>query len=477
MKYFIIFLILIGFAGIAFAMPPFDSQETFDFSNTIAVGKVIYVNSTFSPTHNLYQIQVEKFFKNPQDSKIILAAGQNIASPRSGNQVFNIGDSGLFFLTNSTVGYDAYSGILGVHPTSKLVEPEWGACNIFKNDIPQEHWVFGGTGPTPKIHQENNTDIEKLIIGKQVTVTYDVFNHSLNAKNATFGIMIKNLDEPESSYVYSETNDSYLLEACVPYKTLTWAFTPSRSGHYAVEFYDNSGSHITMGFTVEQSLPFCTSDRTACFDQDGYKCDPRGWECENPIDIFSKVITSPLKQFKSGIPIEEIKCKKELNLIQKIDYSPTCVKFESLDKLIERGWAKHLFEVQIQPSQIKPEPTFTPHSEPEPHYDFDKTFTLIGKKSQYNLDYLMPSGTITDIQLDCNSLQLVLSVSSTESGVLTLLLPEEIIGNIETILVDKMQWNYISYAGNTVTVMIPENTKTIEIKGSYRDSLSDVECR
>lgn len=190
-------------------------------------------------------------------------------------------------------------------------------------------------------------------------------------------------------------------------------------------------------------------------------------------------LLSPLKQFKSGTRIDQIQCKEGFAVvIKKSNGNPNCVKRETLEKLRERGWAEPLGDIVFQRhSQTKPEPASTPYSEPEPDYHFDKTFTLIGKKSQYHLDYLMPNGTITDIQLNCDSLKLVLSVSSTESGVLTLLLPEEIIGNIETIFVDKIQWNYISYAGNTVTIMIPENTQTIEIGGSYRDSLRGAECR
>lgn len=126
MKVFVIFLVLIVFSiGVLFsmensyAMPPFSSQEVFDFSEIIAVGKVVYVNSTFSPTMNLYSIDVEKYLKNPQDSDVILAAGAKTISIRAGNQVFDTGDRALFFLTNSSVGYDVHSAILNVHPVSK----------------------------------------------------------------------------------------------------------------------------------------------------------------------------------------------------------------------------------------------------------------------------------------------------------------------------------------------------------------------
>lgn len=341
MKYFVLLLILIGLTVIlsanVYAMPPFHSQEIYDFSNVIAVGKVISVNSTFSPTHNLYEIKVEKFLKNQQDSDMLFASGQKTANIRLGNQVFDVNDRGLFYLTNNTMGYDPYSGIFLVYPTSQLIEPEWDKCNIFDKEIPREHWVFGGAGQMPVVRQGNNTDIENFAIGKEVLVSYDIFNHSLDAKNATYGIMIKKIDE--SDYLYTETNNSYLLEPCVPYKTLTWTFTPTKSGQYAAEIYDLGGSQMGVGFTAK-SLPLCTSDRTACSNQEEYTCDPAGWECENPIDIFSKVIISPLKQFKSGIPNYKITCKEGLKLLIRTNDGPAaCVKPDTATELQTR-WHK-----------------------------------------------------------------------------------------------------------------------------------------
>jgi len=53
------------------------------------------------------------------------------------------------------------------------------------------------------------------------------------------------------------------------------------------------------------------------------------------------IIDSPLKQFNKGIKVEYVKCEfNDHTLIIKIsDGSPACVKPETREKLIERGWA------------------------------------------------------------------------------------------------------------------------------------------
>ncbi|HSB57795.1 MAG TPA: hypothetical protein VLD38_08320 [Nitrosopumilaceae archaeon] len=60
--------------------------------------------------------------------------------------------------------------------------------------------------------------------------------------------------------------------------------------------------------------------------------------------FYEPAIKSPLKQFKSGIKIDDIKCKGELQLIFKVkNGSPACVKSETSIKLIMLGWAKNIF--------------------------------------------------------------------------------------------------------------------------------------
>ncbi len=77
---------------------------------------------------------------------------------------------------------------------------------------------------------------------------------------------------------------------------------------------------------------------------------------------------SPLKQFKSGIPATKVTCNQGLQLILKAeDGSPACVKSDTAQKLIKRGWAKENIQsltqgviqsttsqVVIQPAKIVP---------------------------------------------------------------------------------------------------------------------------
>ncbi|MDE1843907.1 MAG: hypothetical protein KGI10_01100 [Thaumarchaeota archaeon] len=51
-------------------------------------------------------------------------------------------------------------------------------------------------------------------------------------------------------------------------------------------------------------------------------------------------IESPLKQFKSGIEAKDVKCGNGLSLVIKAeDNSPACIKTQTAQNLIERGWA------------------------------------------------------------------------------------------------------------------------------------------
>lgn len=70
--------------------------------------------------------------------------------------------------------------------------------------------------------------------------------------------------------------------------------------------------------------------------------------------VVSDTITtvSPLKQYLDGVPIDKIVCSANLQLVmKKTDGKPACVKPDSVEKLIERGWAVH-----VLPEYVKDEP-------------------------------------------------------------------------------------------------------------------------
>jgi hypothetical protein len=55
------------------------------------------------------------------------------------------------------------------------------------------------------------------------------------------------------------------------------------------------------------------------------------------------ILASPLKQFKNGVSINDIKCETGLVLAsKKSDGSPACVEMQTAQKLVERGWAKEI---------------------------------------------------------------------------------------------------------------------------------------
>jgi len=59
--------------------------------------------------------------------------------------------------------------------------------------------------------------------------------------------------------------------------------------------------------------------------------------------LFSLI--SPLKQFNSGTPFSEIKCNVNLQLTQKYDGTPACVKDETIFELIKLGWTSDIIRL------------------------------------------------------------------------------------------------------------------------------------
>lgn len=447
MKTELLFIITVGVVlsifsfNYVYAVPPINSEAIYEMSDSIVVGKVIFVNPTFSLNDILYHIEVEKFLKNPKDTNVIFAAGPNTVNPRVGNQIFDVGDRALFFLRNTSI-YDQDSEVFLVHYESALVKPGWDDCNIFNSNIPKEHWVLGGRGPMLKVQQENSTNDNDFVIGKEVMITYDMFNHTPEEQSIPFGMTIMNKDDPDSLYIFTETT-SLQLEPCVPYQTLTWSFTPSEYGYYAAEFNNLMSSRTTVGFTIEESKPDdndplpdtnfqSTNDGSVSLDRTIF---PAPWE-RGP----------PLKQFKDGFAIDEIYCKGDLELIQKYNGSPACVTPRTAEELIKRGWTI---------------------------YDVPNTFDYVieAEGVTYGSQYEISGGTVDKIVYDEHRNSLIISLNGVKQGYLQLVIqtgllhsPRELPFNY-IVIEDGEEIEFEQLSPIILKIQFEKETKQIEIVG------------
>lgn len=113
---------------------------------------------------------------------------------------------------------------------------------------------------------------------------------------------------------------------------LTLNPTTNESGDFNFNFtipqYWELGNYYMI---LENGLQFMDWDFAVRKNYVGASLDPIVY----PIQ---KEILSPLKQIKSGVPIDEIECKDGLVLVTKNNDSPACVTESTKKKLIERGW-------------------------------------------------------------------------------------------------------------------------------------------
>jgi len=65
-----------------------------------------------------------------------------------------------------------------------------------------------------------------------------------------------------------------------------------------------------------------------------------------PFELAELLKAPPLKQITLGVSIDEIQCKEHLVLLKKYDGTPACVKPATIERLIERGWAWTLGDIQ-----------------------------------------------------------------------------------------------------------------------------------
>ena len=98
---------------------------------------------------------------------------------------------------------------------------------------------------------------------------------------------------------------------------------------------------------------------------------------------------------------------------------------------------------------------------------FTKPFPITEKQVRYHIPYKMINGTINDMKLNCDSASLVLSVTSVDSGIVKLDVPQQLFSGIFMVLIDGREWEDLSIIKNVLSINFPNNASIIDIRGSH----------
>ncbi|MGI0087851.1 MAG: hypothetical protein ACREBI_07800 [Nitrosotalea sp.] len=163
----------------------------------------------------------------------------------------------------------------------------------------------------------HDIDTENQVVNEQ-------YWNILQTKLITNNMEFKSLYGNESSIQYLS---AITLTSCPPITTTNGTFTTlyNESYNFLLNFDAN-----TFSYTFSKSpLP-------------AYSIQTNSSETEKNGLIIPR-IDSPLKQFKSGISVEDIQCADGLTLVVKTeDGTPACVKPDTAQILIERGWGMNI---------------------------------------------------------------------------------------------------------------------------------------
>lgn len=282
MKYFVIFFILIGFVG--FAHAEFDSSILGPFSDNdiVIVGTVVQITEDDNTTQ--YDIKIEELLKGQLSFDLITATLNQVKSSDFPQDPLDYYNKPFFEKDNQVLVYLRQDGA--------TFEMSPYSFTIKKPTVAGPPTVIHATGP-----QHINSQGDEIIISGTIKKGY-LYGLAKSDLNSDFVLVV--LDENEKQ---------------IESKKLT----VSPDGSYSFSFQDKGELRISGKYSWE--ITFENGGMGGTF-----------FVMSN-LDLWT-----PLKQFKSGVLIDEIQCKKDMVLLKKHDDSPACVKPYSVLELIKRNW-------------------------------------------------------------------------------------------------------------------------------------------
>ena len=290
-----------------------------------------------SPANFLFESHPDSFYSTP-----VPFTGDIFAAFQGYNMNIEIGNIGEYPVLSSTFDFDkedlGYPGVGKVIGKSYFfnTEDRYISYSILASEEHYDRYIeeFEKSAGRITIEDSANVDLDEIFLISDFYASKLTSDSSILPKIQTPSIIDSVHFDKSSSTVkvsITETNSfrsffainiGELLEE--PY-AVTWDGEPidvqileTDSQKYLTMFYFGEGSHeiIISGSSFTKDMQM------------------------NPT---SQTLDSPLQQFQSGIAIDKIQCKEHLVIVAKNDGTPACVKPETKEKLVERGWASNNF--------------------------------------------------------------------------------------------------------------------------------------
>jgi|GEM_PF-3770433 len=120
--------------------------------------------------------------------------------------------------------------------------------------------------------------------------------------------------------------------------------------------------------------------------------------------VIVKVVDSPLKQFKSGIKAEDVKCILGFELVIKTENnSPACVELETAQKFVDRGWATQIIPNVLNSGTIVTIPANSSISSSGLTFSPSTIQVVIGVNN--TVEWINMDGPMNDITSDTGSFE------------------------------------------------------------------------
>jgi len=279
-----------GFTGliIPYAHAELDQSilEPFNNNDLVIIGKIIQVKTLVSENKTEYNIQVDEYLKKKKSFDMITAILDGIRPSDFSNPLdyfnkpyFEEGNQVLVYLKEE-------KGIYKVSPYS---------FTVVKKGFAGPPTVIWPTGPSKNYFSQGDEIIISGVIEK-------AYLYQLGKSEEDSNLYLVILNEKDESIVSEK-------------------LTVGLDGSYKFPFQRKGELRIPGTYSWEIQFGHTSGGGE-------FAIDPN-------LEIWS-----PLKQLKSGIPMEEIKCKESLILVQKYNGMPACVKYQSAITLTGRNWIK-----------------------------------------------------------------------------------------------------------------------------------------